>query len=487
MKLLAVLICTAGFGLVPAGLGAAAPARALCVGSRPACFSTIQAAVDAARDGDTIAIAPGNYAGGITIDVSVDVRGAGPNLTIISGGGPVLTIGAEQADTEPTVSISGVTVTGGFNDSFPDRAVTQGGGVRIPQGSFQSRNGLGATVTITDSVVTGNKVASQQLLPPGCCGCDPFDCSFASGGGIFDDGTLTVVRTRVANNQAGDPSSLTVVANGGGIEEGSQGTLTIEQSIVSGNRTTGTPPWGDAAGGAGIDSSGRLTIEDSLVSGNSVQLSTDDPTEEFPVAVGGGVSIGGAAMIARTIVSGNSVTALNVGGQALAVAGGIFDEGSLTLTDSTVAHNRVSASIPASSHDTALAGAGGLEVNGTATISGSRFAGNNVTASAPAGSVGGGGGGLSNFGRTALERSIVSGNVFAATGVAGSVHGGGIYNDTLFGSTPHLTVTDSIVTANRLSAGPAITPEGGGLYTAFPVTLTRTVIAGNKPDQCSGC
>ena len=55
----------------------------------------------------------------------------------------------------------------------------------IPQGSFQSRNGLGATVTITDSVITGNKVASQQLLPPGCCGCDPFTCSFASGGGIW--------------------------------------------------------------------------------------------------------------------------------------------------------------------------------------------------------------------------------------------------------------------------------------------------------------
>jgi hypothetical protein len=29
--------------------------------------------------------------------------------------------------------------------------------------------------------------------------------------------------------------------------------------------------------------------------------------------------------------------------------------------------------------------------------------------------------------------------------------------------------------------------QGGGLYTASPVTLTRTVIAGNKPDQCFGC
>ena len=125
-----------------------------------AASSTIQAAVDAAHDGDTITIAPGTYAGPITINVSVDVRGAGAGATTIKGGGPVVTIGAEQASTEPTVSLSGVTITGGLNDSFPDHAVTQGGGVRIPQGSFPDRNGLGATVTISDSVIAGNTVAS---------------------------------------------------------------------------------------------------------------------------------------------------------------------------------------------------------------------------------------------------------------------------------------------------------------------------------------
>ena len=36
--------------------------------------------------------------------------------------------------------------------------------------------------------------------------------------------------------------------------------------------------------------------------------------------------------------------------------------------------------------------------------------------------------------------------------------------------------------------------QGGGLYTAdpfsgepFPVAMSRTVIEGNKPDQCVGC
>ena len=86
----------------------------LCVGERkPGCSSTVQAAVDAAHDGDTIVIAPGTYAGGVTVDVSVAIVGAGASSTIIKGGGPVLTIGVPHAASQPTVSITGVTITGG--------------------------------------------------------------------------------------------------------------------------------------------------------------------------------------------------------------------------------------------------------------------------------------------------------------------------------------------------------------------------------------
>src|SRR4051812_21751136 len=77
-----------------AGTAAAArAARPLCVGGGPGCYSTLQAAFDAAHDGDTIRIAPGTYAGGAKLDTSVKLKGAGAERTIISGGGPVLTIG----------------------------------------------------------------------------------------------------------------------------------------------------------------------------------------------------------------------------------------------------------------------------------------------------------------------------------------------------------------------------------------------------------
>jgi hypothetical protein len=468
--------------------GAAHPAHQatnLCVGSKPGCFSSIQAALNAASDGDTITIAPGTFVGGVTIDVSVDIRGAGAAATTIKGGGPVLLIGEEQATTEPTVSITGVTITGGINTSSPDHAVTQGGGVGIAVGSFPARGGLGATVTISDSVITGNKVASEQLLPVGFCG--PFDCSFATGGGIANAGTLTMINTRVTDNQAGDPSSITVVATGGGIAGAPQATLALRHCVVSGNRAIGALPHGDTAHGGGIDAPGPLTIKDSVVSGNSADLSTQDPTDEFPLAIAGGVGIGAQATITRTTVSDNRVTATNVAGQALAAAGGIFDEGSLTLTDSTIARNHVSASITATAHDTALAGSGGIEVNGDATIRNSLFVGNSVDANAPAGTGHAGGGGIGNFGQTTIERTGVIGNHVTVTGAAGSAQGGGINNDTLFGSTPSLTLIDTMITGNSLSTSSGLTVQGGGLFTAFPVTLTRTVNAGNRPDQCFGC
>ena len=53
-------------------LTAAAPSAfgaSICVGPGPGCFSTLQAAIDAAHDGDTIQIASGTFAGGVTIEI----------------------------------------------------------------------------------------------------------------------------------------------------------------------------------------------------------------------------------------------------------------------------------------------------------------------------------------------------------------------------------------------------------------------------------
>jgi nitrous oxidase accessory protein NosD len=110
------LICV-GIAVAAATAGtAAARGGQLCVGG-PHCFASIQAAVDAAQDGDTIRIAPGTYGGGIVVAKSVDLLGSGANATTISGGGHVVTIGS--ASSSPTVTLTGLTITGGHATDNP--------------------------------------------------------------------------------------------------------------------------------------------------------------------------------------------------------------------------------------------------------------------------------------------------------------------------------------------------------------------------------
>ena len=124
----------------------------------------IQTAVDAAQNGDTIAVRPGTYAGGIVIDKSVHLKGAGRDATAISGGGPVITIGVAGAMGEPTVSISGVTIRDGvFAGDRQNPRSRFGGGILIPTAA---NGATGATVTITDSTITGNH-ATPTITQPG--------------------------------------------------------------------------------------------------------------------------------------------------------------------------------------------------------------------------------------------------------------------------------------------------------------------------------
>ena len=132
---------------------------------------------------------------------------------------------------------------------------------------------------------------------------------------------------------------------------------------------------------------------------------------------------------------------------------------------------------------------------------GSRLTDNRLSPTSVTGTALGSGGGHFNLGASlTLERTVVAANSAAATGVGGVDLGGGIGNIQFGGPPPQLTLTDSVVTANRLAASPGIASQGGGLFNLevtsvdpfatgdpFPIALTRTVIAGNEPDQCAGC
>ena len=100
-----------------------------------------------------------------------------------------------------------------------------------------------------------------------------------------------------------------------------------------------------------------------------------------------------------------------------------------------------------------------MEVNGVATIRDSRFVGNSVTANAPAGFAGAGGGAISNFGQTTIERTLVTANTVTVTAGQASRTAAESQNDTLFGSTPNLTLTDTVIAGNTLSANTGLRPK----------------------------
>ena len=476
--------------------GPAAAASDLCVGNKPGCFSTIQAAVDAAQDGDTIKVGPGTFAGGVTIDVSVQLVGAGAHATIIKGGGPVLTIGRQLAPDPPTVSIQRVTITGGdVSARGEDTFAALGGGVFI---EIAAAFGRWATVTIADSVITGNRAAPGETFPGG-------DFALAQGGGIDNFGDLTLVNTQVTNNTAGSTptmTSLATEANAGGIYNHIQAKLGLERSLVRGNHARVSSSLDGAATSGGIFSLGELTIRNSGISDNTAKLESSAPVTVDQVALAGGINVAFCPVefcgpphpttITNTVVRGNQATTRNVNaeGFAGAFAGAIAAEGPLLLERSIVSDNIVRS---VSAGDAAVDG-GGLDVTGEVMIRDSLITHNRAVAEAVRAAYAVGGG-IANGGRLTLERTLVVGNSLRATGAGGDlpfgvpslVQGGGIWNGDFDHGPPKLTLIRSAVLHNSLSASPGFLVQGGGLYTDFPVSLTRTLIAGNKPDQCFGC
>jgi hypothetical protein len=535
-----MIFCATALGLTLTDI-APASATTLSVCRYGCPYTQIAPAVAAANSGDTIRIGPGTYVGGVSIDTNLQLIGSGPGATIIKGGESVLTIGSYGATTEPTVAISGVTITGGLAQTSPESIPffgipgvwATGGGIDIPPNADFSG---GATVTISNSVITGNRADPTAEVDSGipCAGFSDGQCPFAEadGGGIDSWGTLTLVSTTVSNNRVGSASGLSALASdadGGGIVN-NLGPLTIINSTISGNEASASAPNGRFADSGALQVvGGTLTMINSTITANNASLTASEPdsvaANNGSIAIAGGIHIEGAvtaATISNTSISHNSASMTNNLGDATAFSGGLQTDGIFTLNNDLIADNSVySATLAPSSGDaegdsaagemagtisntrltgntvmvsavagTATALAGATIVVGTLTNS--IVSDNHVLASSPAGSVVLAGGGLQAGGALTLQNTIVSGNTGDAHGLSGSAQGGGISDVDLsdIGQPPGgpLILTNSKVAFNLLSGSPAIALEGGGIaVTNNSITLTNTQIALNRPDQCEGC
>jgi hypothetical protein len=483
----------------------------VCIGTGVGCVHTIQAGLDAAHDGDTITVEAGTFDGGVRIEKSVKLIGAGAAATIVKGGGPVVTVGSRTGQRSLTVSIAGVTITGGVSNTNPSgrcgadvpdcgpgylRATALAGGIEIARL---------ATVTISNSFVTGNRVRPTVTVPSVRATCPNGPCPFAygGGGGIDNWGKLTLVDTTVSDNTVG--GGITAQADGAGILSESGGTLTLVNSTVKGNRVAVSAPNGRfAAGGAIYVDGGALSIRGSAVSANRTEMVVSMPPSVEVSANCAGICLesGATASIRGTLISGNVISGSNDRGNGVWCGSGFStgDGGSFTLSDSTVSSNRVTATARSTSPRIPVGSDAFLVCSGAADlfaarvrISNSRIVGNSISARTTSGSALAVAGAVSTVSpNAAITNTLFSRNSASAFSGKGPAvaYGGAIGNGNA------LTFRQSRVTRNTVRAPSrhGVT-HGGGIFDGqIPdldqpgrIRLVHSVVAHNRPDQCFQC
>ncbi len=310
-----------------------------------------------------------------TTGVTLAINGNGSSSTAVSGGG---TKQVFNIATGTTVTVAGLTIEMG-------NGVGLGGG-----GIFNN-----GTVTVTDSTLSGNHATNY-------------------GGGIVNVGTATmnVTDSRLSGNRATD---------GGGIFNDG-GTVTLTDSTLSNESATNY--------GGGILNDGTATMTDSTLSNDTA-------------AAGGGILNDGTAAMTDSSLSNDGATE---------IGGGILNDGTATMTDSTL------------SNDTA-AGGGGILNSGTVTLTDGTLSGNSSAAS--------GGGGISNSGTVNLGATIV------ANSTSGDdCYNGGTVNDEGYNidddGTCGFSATGSISASATLDASLGMLQNNGG--------PTQTILpAANSP------
>jgi len=385
--------------------------------------------------------------------------------TSLGGGGGLFNVGSTS-----TMTLAGCTLSQNI-------ALGEGGGGLVSSGSL----------TVTDSSFDRNEARNHPgPLPPSTNG-----PGFGGAMLLINGGTTTLTNAILTNNLAGkngggihnDGGSI-VHVNGGRIANNTaqslfgggifnQGDLTVTGTAITGN-TSGSDGGGlaNVAGTATLDST-TVSQNHSGVNGGGIyslaplQISLGGVLNNTAAMSGGGLQNEGTATLTGTEIRGNDAPALgggifNAAGRMLSLAdcvvsgnttlgdgGGIFNSGTLDLT-------RVSVSLN-------MAGSfgGGLENSqGTAGVLDCTFSQNGAA----------NGGALGNFnsGSMSVERSTLSHNT--ATGS----FGGGIHGNSL------LSLVNSTVSQN-------MAPQGGGISATngASVSLTHTTLTANTASSGS--
>jgi hypothetical protein len=185
-------------------------------------------------------------------------------------------------------------------------------------------DGGGVNTVVTISKKNAHVTLSQVTIRNGLA---------ASGGGIYNSGTLTVIEGTLTENEASIRCATDCGAKGGGIYN--SGTLTVIDSTLNGNEASTQCTQICTARGGGIENEGTLTIRNSTLSENGTVGNCINCASQ-----GGGIATFGTVAINNTTISRNSAAFTHCSGLCLHDGGGIYNDkvsGTTTLQNSIAA------------------------------------------------------------------------------------------------------------------------------------------------------
>jgi hypothetical protein len=329
---------------------------------------SLRAALAAAAKGDTIGFDLPNpstihlTSGTLNVTAAVNIGGPGPSDLTIQGNGAFADFFVSgSGDT----AISGLTITGGGN-------VAGGGGIGT---------GPAALLTLNNDVITGNKASDQGGGIDNEGGLIMTNCTVSgnsavnSGGGIMS--TFQVATTITGSTISGNVvKSQEIEPGGGGGGIWSDGSLTLINSTVSANAVYGAAGSGVTGGydayGGGLDSlgNGDYTILSCTFSGNLAEGGTAQ-SGTAGQAFGGGALLVTSGTIANCTFNGNVAVggSSTSGGTAGNGVGGGIDAGAspslvnCNLINCTIVGNRAEVGVQ-SGHLIGPSFGGGINTNG---------------------------------------------------------------------------------------------------------------------------
>jgi hypothetical protein len=229
----------------------------------PLDYSTIQAAINAANNGDMVLVADGTYYENINFKgkaitvASHFINGEDTSHitnTIINGSLPshpdTASVVTFDSSEDTTSVLCGFTITGGTGQFNPAMTARGGGGIMVYYSGAKICNNIIENNSVTYTIAYGGGIVvahSTTIIENNIIKSNTVSGDYPMGGGIS---VLNCGLTYIHSNKIIDNEAIGNYASGGGIDlNASTDELTINSNYIKGNSTTQT----NVYGGGGID------------------------------------------------------------------------------------------------------------------------------------------------------------------------------------------------------------------------------------------